>query len=120
MNHKLVGRLASSLVLGYDGRSVHFEHRAYENRSEEQRAAYDRLRLDIEANGVRDPLITWNNHILIGMRRYEIILDLYGPDYLVSCCQITEDVARWESDDIDRLMLFKSELYQGREKEFMA
>lgn len=99
---------AGDLVLGFKGNSCSFEFREYADRSPEQQAAYNRLRDDLLANGMRDPLITYRNHVLIGMRRFEILRD-HREEF--ECVEILEDVPNWTTADIDRLQAFKRALY---------
>ena len=100
------------LSLGFRGDKVQFEHKPYHQRSPEARAAYDRLRESLMAVGMRHPLITYQGHVLIGMRRFEIMCELAGErNKTFSCLEILEDVSAWTRDDIDRLDAFKLEMF---------
>lgn len=48
-----------------------------------------------------DPLITYKGHILIGMRRFEIMVGLGQTAF--PCIEIDEDVGQWWRDDLPRL-----------------
>lgn len=91
------------LKLGFRGESIHFRHRKFEDRSSEQQEDYLNLNLSISAVGIKKPIIVYDNHVLIGMRRYEIAMDL-NPDCVFDCVVILEDVKNeWGRDDIPRL-----------------
>tara|TARA_S200002703_G_scaffold95101_1_gene82116 strand:- start:788 stop:1105 length:318 start_codon:yes stop_codon:yes gene_type:complete len=105
------------LRCGYDGQTIHFDYRPYEARTEAARAAYDRLRADLLANGLKDPLITYRDHILIGMRRFEILRDKRDS---FPCIEILEDVRHWTRDDLRRLNELKRDLYGLRLNEFVG
>ena len=75
----------------------------------EAQQSYQRLRNDLMQNGMNDPLITWKGHVLIGMRRFEIMCELGAVAF--RCYEILEDVSLWTRDDIERLQQFKEAAY---------
>jgi len=111
-HHRRTYRL-DHLELGFRGKHVHFTWRPYEERSEEARAAYDRLEADIRERGMLHPIITHRGHVLIGQRRVEILRkDWADLSDEVECVEIDEDVSAWTGHDVfDRLEAFKRELY---------
>lgn len=109
------------LVNGFRGDKVQFEHRPYEQRSPAAREAYDKLKTSLEAHGMLDPLITYQGHVLIGMRRFEIMGAMTGPRTSFPCYEIQEDVANWDREDVNRLNEFKAVIYSSeRIAEFMG
>lgn len=108
IKHRIMVYQTADLCLGFKGRSCSFEHRPLPDRTPEAQAAYQRLRNDLLANGMKHPLITYCGHILIGMRRFEILKDRQDE---FKCVEVLEDVRFWERDDIKRLQAFKRELY---------
>lgn len=100
---------AEDLVQGFQGERIDFTYRPYGRRSTEARAAYDELRRDLEQRGMQHPLITHRGHILIGMRRFEIMRAL-GQDTF-DCLEIDEDVSQWWRDDLPRLEALKAHYY---------
>ena len=97
------------LTLGLQAKHVSFDHRIYAARSEDARRAYDRLLADVEANGLKHPIIIFDGHVLIGMRRLEIARIL-GFD-TIAAYEIAEDVTKWDRYDIQRLEALKRNLY---------
>lgn len=100
---------AGGLALGFHGERIDFDYRPYEHRSAEARADYDRLKANLEINGMRNPLITYQGHVLIGMRRYEIMVGLGQTDF--ECIEILEDVNQWWQDGPPKLEALKRALY---------
>lgn len=90
---------------GFDGQSLHFSHRRYEDRTLESRIDYDKLIIDLFHNGMKNPLITHKGHVLIGMRRFEIMKTMGHVQ--VKCWEITEDVSQWDRDDLPRLQVLR-------------
>jgi len=107
----LVEYRARDLILGYSGDHVDFDWRAYDDRSLVERESYDQLKENLIERGMLFPLITYGNHVLIGMRRTEIMICLHGPNIILRCRSIVEDVQKWTRDDIKRLELYKEKLY---------
>ena len=97
-----------SLALGFRGKSCSFEHRPYAERSPEAREAYDRLKVDLLKNGMRDPLIVHNGCVLIGMRRFEILRD--SQEYF-PCIVIVEPVGCWTGKEVRELLALRDELF---------
>lgn len=108
MRHARIVYRSEDLKLGFDGNSVHFEHREFEDRSPEAQAAYLRLKDSLLSEGMIDPLITYCGHVLIGMRRFEILREVQDE---FTCIEILEDVPNWKSGDIRRLQDFKRDVY---------
>jgi hypothetical protein len=91
------------LKLGFRGEFVYFRHRKFEDRPTDHQEDYFNLNLSISAVGIKKPLIVFDNHVLIGMRRYEIAMDL-NPDCIFDCVVILENVkSEWTRFDIPRL-----------------
>jgi hypothetical protein len=100
---------AEELTPGFKGRRITFEYRRYEERSPEARESYDALRADLEANGMRNPLITYQGHVLIGMRRFEIMCE--RGQRIFPCIEILEDVSEWWQDGPPKLAALKRTYY---------
>ena len=87
------------LILGCHFDHVDYDWRPYPERPEDHREDYDRLKVDLAERGMKNPLITWNDHVLIGMRRCEIAVDLGWS--LVRCWEIQDDLnADWTPDRV--------------------
>lgn len=95
------------LTLGFHGEHVDFEWRPYCRRTEEAKADYDRLLVSLWHNGMKVPPITFRRHVLIGMRRIEIMRRL-NYHAIIECAEIQEDVQMWDRDDIPRLQALKA------------
>lgn len=108
MKHRLIMYRSADLKLGFKGKSCCFEHREYHDRSPKAQAAYDRLKDHLHKHGMQHPLITYMGHVLIGMRRFEILRDVRDE---FPCIEILENVSNWQSGDIRRLNDFKNEVY---------
>ena len=117
IDHVAVNFRSVDLSLGFVGKHVSFEHRDFNDRTPEARGAYLRLKATLLRDGMRDPLITHKGHVLIGMRRFEILRRYM---FQFPCTEIMEDVSEWTRKDIKRLNALKRELYQGRELEFVG
>lgn len=108
--HRVIDVAHDALTQGFDGRLLHFDYRPYEKRSPEARADYDALKKDLRSNGMRNPLITFKNHVLIGMRRYEIMVE-FGT-LVFRCVEILDDVSEWWKPDLPKLEALKEWYYQ--------
>lgn len=95
------------LQSGFVGETCSFEHRPLHERSEGDRRRYEKLRRHLAEHGMLNPLITYKGHVLIGMRRFEILKD--SQEYF-ECVEITENVETWKSQDVTRLQNFKTKL----------
>lgn len=92
----------ASLKLGYHTEGgVDFDWKPYARRTEEARRDYDRLEQSIRAHGILKPLLTYQGHVLIGMRRAEIAAKL-GIES-VRCWEIVDDVSKWATADLVKL-----------------
>lgn len=112
VEHVRTLRKVGGLQLGFHGAHVDFDHRPYDQRTPEGRAAYDRLADSIRREGVRSPIIVHGPHVLAGMRRVEILRGLgCAGDVRLEALDVTEDVACWTSADVDRFMAWKAGLY---------
>ena len=105
-------RKLSELARGYHGKTIDFEWRPYERRDEKGRQRFDRLLDSISRAGIRDPLITFGDHVLIGQQRHEIGVRLGIEE--VDVLEITEDISEWGSADIKRLELLREEVMWAR------
>jgi|TARA_Y100000310_G_scaffold335623_1_gene418106 hypothetical protein len=110
ISYKIVTIPITDLKLGYHGSHTDFVWRPYHERSEEARADYDLLEQSIIKYGVKKPVITFKNHVLIGMRRIELLLKHHGIFEEIACAEITEDVYLWDRNDIPRLDELKKEI----------
>ena len=81
-----------TLKLGADFDHVNYCWRPYEERPEDHREDYDRLEVDIAANGIKNPLICFRGQVLIGMRRCEIARKYKIP--LVPIWAILDDITK--------------------------
>lgn len=95
------------LKLGFRGKHVHFRWKPYSERSLEHQHDFDRLFSSIMVHGIKNPLIVFDNHVLIGMRRYEIKMKL-NPDYVFDCLEIQENVNEWTRQDLPKIDYLKS------------
>lgn len=107
--HRIEQRRIGDLKLGFTGEYVDFSWRPYAKRTDEARADYDRLIVSLWHDGCLKPVITYKGHVLIGMRRIEIMTRLY-PCQFVDCVEILEDVSRWTRDDLPRLEALKEKI----------
>ena len=107
VEHTRITYKSEDLISGFIGKSCSFEFRGYENMSPTGRARFDKLRKHLAANGLLNPLITYKGHVLIGMRRFEILKDTQAE---FDCVEITEEVENWTSQDITRFQNFKTKL----------
>ena len=111
---KLVTAKTDTLIPGFRGANCHFDYRKYEDRYPHHRADYDKLVVSIFHKGVLKPLITFANEdghfILIGMRRWEIMMRMASYDYCQVCLISNEDPGDWLSPDIDRLNELKQKI----------
>ena len=101
---------AKDLQPGFIGRSCSFEFRDLEARSPTGQIRFEQLRTHLELHGMIDPLITHQGHVLIGMRRFDILKDKQEE---FKCLEVTEDVATWTSKDITRFQNWKTQVNQG-------
>ena len=101
-------RKLAELVRGYHGKHIDFEWRPYDKRSEKARDRFDRLLYSISRAGIRDPLITFGDHVLIGQQRHEIGMRLGIEE--VDVLEITEEISEWRSEDIKRLEFLREEV----------
>jgi len=108
IEYNLISVKSSELELGYHGSHTDFVWRPYEERSEEARADYDLLEESILKDRLQKPLITFNGHVLIGMRRLEIFWKHFGFSEEIACADILEDVYLWDRYDILRLNEMKA------------
>ncbi len=106
----------SDLVMGFKADKVAFMYTDFKDRVPAAQRAYEELKADLLENGMKEPLITFRGHILLGIRRFEILRD---RQTWFSCYEIEEDVYHWDRDDIDRLEVFKKLMY-GDTPEFMG
>ena len=90
---------------------LHFRHKYIKDRKPEQQVYFDKLIASLWRYGSKNPLITFQGHILIGHSRWEIMLK-FNPDYVFDCLEITEDVYKWDRNDIKRLQDFKMAIYE--------
>ena len=104
------------LQLGFVGKHCSFEHRKFEDRTPKAQHAYMDLRVNLFMYGMKYPLITYKGHVLIGMRRFEILKSCM---YLFRAYEITENVDEWIAKDIKRLTAFKNKMYGTQLSEFM-
>jgi len=117
IKNKLIIYRSQDLEPGFIGNTCSFEHRAFNDRSERAQDAYRRLRDDLLQNGMMHPLITYKGHILIGMRRFEILRQ-HRNDFL--CYEVLEEVDTWRAEDIKRLKEFKEFVYGDSLNQFMG
>ncbi len=94
-------RKLADLKPGYHGKTIDFSHRPYEKRDPKGQRRYDQLLESIAVDGIKHPLITFGDHVLMGQQRYEIGLKLGIEE--VDVLEITEDISHWGAADIKRL-----------------
>lgn len=102
------------LTCGYTNGVINFTHRQYELRSGADHSKYDGLRTDLLHNGMRNPLITFDDHVLIGQRRFEILRDLV-PWF--PCLEITDDMSKWGHSQVMNLIKTVDRIYRDRNRD---
>ena len=107
--HTFTTYKANELTPGFKGRRISFEHKPYEKRSEAARASYDELRVSLIEHGMTNHLITYQGHVLIGQRRYEIMCERGMT--MFPCIEIQEDVSEWWRDGTAKLDALKARYY---------
>jgi hypothetical protein len=102
IRHKVSRVRLSWLTPGYRGPNCHFDSRTYKDYNDGEKADFDRLLVSIFHHGLKVPLITFQSHVLVGMRRYAIMAGLRHE--VVEVWEIVdEDPGMWLGPDIDRL-----------------
>jgi len=96
------------LIIGYEGKVTRFGYLPYEKRVRKDLADYHRLMQNIAVYGIKKPLITFTNHVLVGQRRAEIGKRLGIPT--VTVWRLTEDIDRWMPKDMHRIDILKLEI----------
>ena len=96
------------MALGFQGNSVSFDWRPFDERSPSAQEAFRRLERSLLDEGLRSPLITYKGHVLVGQRRFEILRDRRSE---FVCFEVTEEVENWRGPDIERLNAFKRDVY---------
>lgn len=114
---EVVEKPTEDLIPGFVGKGFVFDIPAYSELTGKTRAAYDRLRVDLQRHGLKSPLITFGDRVLVGMRRLEILRDSRES---FPCISILEDVAAWTVDDLVRLEALKSHIYPVGWEEFQG
>lgn len=77
-------------------------------RSVHDQRRFETLRQHVKEHGMLNPLITYQGHVLIGMRRFEILQDQMES---FECLEVTENINNWTSMDITRFQNWKTETY---------
>lgn len=80
------------LVCGYKGKEIEFKHKAYRDRSRTERARYDSLRDHLRDNGMLNPVCTFQGHVLVGQRRFEI-MRYYADE--IATIEVEQDLYEW-------------------------
>lgn len=111
---------ATDLVNGFKGKSCSFEHREFKDRSLEAQVKYCQLANNLFVYGMKDPLITHRGHVLIGMRRFEIMSHGELFSNLFPAIEILDEVSTWTLKEIRALQKFVDEVYGERRQEFMG
>lgn len=97
-----------ALELGFKGNTISFEHRAFEDRTPDAQRAYRELEVDLLANGMLNPLIVYDGHVIIGMRRFEI---LRHCTEIFPCLLVVDDVSNWHLEEVRELKALVKRLY---------
>lgn len=112
MKHESATVRTDSLSPGYKGVTIDFSWLPYDQRDPASKARMDRLRSHIKQHGIRNPLICFEHHVLIGMRRWEIAVEL-GIEQ-VSVVRLLEPVDHWRSQQVNQLRdWLRSQGYMG-------
>jgi hypothetical protein len=93
------------LVQGFKGKACSFEFTPMDQCSPTGRARFEKLRDDLRRYGMKHPLITYQGHILIGMRRFEVVQE-WEEEF--TCVEVLEQVENWVTADIVRLNNFNA------------
>lgn len=104
-------RKLADLTPGYHGKTIDFDFRPYEQRSKDHQRRFDGLVVSIFHDGIKHPLITFGDHVLIGQQRHQIGLQLGIEE--VEVLEIQEDISEWGAEDIKRLELLREEVMWG-------
>lgn len=99
--YRMGERAVAELVPGFQGETCKFEWRPYDQRTPDEQADWRALRDSIQRHGVVNPLIVWDRHVLIGMRRWEIAAQIGIST--VPVCEILEYPGQWHISDVRRL-----------------
>lgn len=110
IEYKIVSLYPDDFELGYHGSHVDFVHRPYKERSPEHRADYDKLEQSVLKNRIQKPIIIFQGHVLIGMRRAELHIKHFGYFEQILCAEIQEDVYLWDRNDLPRLAELKERI----------
>lgn len=103
-----------ALVCGFRGREVEFKHKAYEERSGAQRAMYDRLRAHLAEHGMKNPIVTYKGHVLIGQRRFEVMKETEAE---IDCLEFTGDLHEWPIARVTEITNAVKRIYYRMEQE---
>lgn len=96
---------------------VSFKFTLYDNRAGTDKIRYDLLKKDLIKNGMRNPLIIWQGHVLVGMRRYDILKDIVEE---FECLEVQEDISKWSSSSVLNLIKVVNLEYRERERDRAA
>lgn len=99
--YRVVDLDTETAELGLKGENVYWAWKPYEDRLPAHQADYDRILVSIYHHGVRQPVICWENHVLIGQSRVEIARRLGIKS--VPALQIEEDARLYWKHDIARI-----------------
>jgi len=114
MKLKPCTRKTEELTPGLAVGRVCFKFTLYENRGSMDQARFDSLRQDLLANGIRNPLIIHDNHILIGMRRFDIMREQLDE---FDCLELVdEDLSKWSSASVLNLIKIVNHEYRERDR----
>ena len=104
---------ARDLQNGFKSRTggIQFNWCPRKMRSESGQRRMDQLEKHLREHGMINPLITYDGHVLIGMRRFEIMSEIMGDDWIVPCIEVLEDIHSWTSKDVTRFQNWKTYLY---------
>lgn len=99
--------IVEQLTPGYRGETCKFEFRPRYMLEGEEARDWDDLFLSVREHGMINPLIVYNGHVLIGMRRWECLKVLGVKDCAV--VNLIEPVGQWRLEDVRKFKRWLTE-----------
>jgi hypothetical protein len=107
MNHYLTVHKTETLKPGFKGKTCSFEFREEADRAPTAQKRYKDLEKHLLEHGMKNPLITYKGHVLIGQRRFMILKNVQTS---FKCVELLEDVENFTTPDLVRLNNFNTKL----------
>lgn len=113
VNFRFVTFNSNELTPGFKGDHCCFEHKDFCDRTPYAQTAYRRLEKSLLENGMTSPLIVYQNHVIVGMRRFEILRD---KQQSFECIEVMEDLQTGGAEWVDRINSFAKAIYPDIDK----